>query len=175
MSVLDLCTGSGAVALSLAYECPALEVTASDISEAALKVAADNAARIFCDRESAPLHFVHSDLFAAIPRAHRFDLITANPPYVESAVIETLAPEVRREPRLALDGGADGLALLRRIIDDAPAYLRTDGGGLIMEAQSPQMDALAALLRDAGFHSIKAIRDLAGIERVIRAEPRARD
>jgi release factor glutamine methyltransferase len=195
LALLDLCTGSGAVAVALKHEAPFLEVWASDISAEALEVAAANAARLLTGpdagsaspfsglsrnlasnppRDGAPLspppappvRFLRGDLFAPLPPAAAFAYISANPPYVPSGEIGGLAPEVRREPRLALDGGADGLRLLRRIIAEAPEYLRP-GGALLLEADPRQMTILRSLFETGGYRDIKIRRDLAGAERVI--------
>ncbi|MDR1240031.1 MAG: peptide chain release factor N(5)-glutamine methyltransferase [Treponema sp.] len=178
-SLLDLCTGSGAVAVALKHEWPALEVFAADISPEALETARLNAARLLGAVSEAPagpeapkiqpefsnLSFVQSDLFDRISR--RFHLITANPPYVESGSIDGLSPEVRREPRLALDGGADGLDLIRVIIAGAPEHL-FPGGALLLEADPRQMSRIVSLLEQQGFLDIQSSRDLSGAERVIR-------
>jgi release factor glutamine methyltransferase len=177
-SVLDLCTGSGAVAIALQYERPGTVLYASDISEAALKIALSNAARLLpyispvppaesgqkTEPEHRPVTFIQSDLFAEIPL--RFDLITANPPYIPSGMIGALSPEVQGEPRIALDGGADGLALIRRIITEGKDHLRS-GGGLLLEADPRQMDTIAGLLASEGYNDIEVYMDLAGRRRVI--------
>ncbi|MDR2403509.1 MAG: peptide chain release factor N(5)-glutamine methyltransferase [Spirochaetaceae bacterium] len=174
LCLLDLCTGSGAVAISLKYERPVLAVYASDISEAALQVARANALRLL-PAESAPgsrpgVLFVRGDLFAALedlPAPERvFDLITANPPYIPSALIGSLAPEVQREPRIALDGGRDGMDLIRRIIGEAPGYLRP-GGDILLEADPSQMQNIGDLLASRGYKDIQLYMDLAGNRRVI--------
>jgi release factor glutamine methyltransferase len=174
LCLLDLCTGSGAVAVSLKYERPGLSVYASDLSEAALRIARINALRLL-PGEPAPgnprgIRFLRGDLFAALeelPEQERaFDLITANPPYVPSALIDDLAPEVRREPRLALDGGADGMDLIRRIVREAPGYLRP-GGDILLEADPSQMQAAGDLLASRAYNDIQLYRDLAGNQRVI--------
>jgi release factor glutamine methyltransferase len=175
-SALDLCTGSGAVAIALKHEAGGLEVWASDSSPDALEIARHNAARLLGNAGKAedsgetaapgvaPITFVLSDLFEQIPR--RFSLITANPPYVKSAEIAGLSAEVRGEPRIALDGGADGLDLIRRLIAEAPAHLYP-GGGLFLEADSRQMKTIRAELEKTGFAGIQTYRDLSGAERVI--------
>jgi release factor glutamine methyltransferase len=159
--VLDLCTGSGCVAITLALTRPTTQVTATDISEEALALAQENALRL-----GAPsVAFARADLFGELRGP--FDLITANPPYIASAEIETLALDVQRfEPRLALDGGADGLVLLRRIVDEAPRYL-AKGGVLAMELGAGQADDVAALFEARGFEDVQRARDLARIERVV--------
>ncbi|MDR3302973.1 MAG: peptide chain release factor N(5)-glutamine methyltransferase [Treponema sp.] len=161
-SLLDVCTGSGAVAIALKHDVPELDVHASDISEPALQVARENAARLLPDATA--ISFTRSDLLDKVAR--RFTLITANPPYVPSDVIDTLAPEVRNEPRLALDGGADGLALIRRLVRDAGAHL-DPGGTLLLEAAPDLMDEIASLLEAADFREIQCHIDATGRLRVI--------
>jgi release factor glutamine methyltransferase len=176
VSLLDLCTGSGARAVSLKHERPVLRVFASDVSAKALNVARENARRSAGHLAEAglPITFIESDLFdrigeAAIPAFSgppRFDLIVSNPPYVPSATIAILSPEVRREPPLALDGGENGLALIRRIVADAPPFL-ISGGVLLMEADPAQMTVIARILEDRGYSDIQMYRDLTGRQRVI--------
>ena len=173
-TLLDLCTGSGAVAISLKNERPFLNVTAADISPEALETASLNAARLLdtqllnggAPAERTAINFIQSDIFENI--SGRFDIIVSNPPYVPSGEIDTLAPEIRREPRLALDGGKDGLELIKKIISRAPEHL-SPGGFLLLEADSEQMPAIRALLETNGFACVSIHRDLAGRERVISA------
>ncbi len=130
LSVLDLGTGSGCLPIYLAHELPAVQVTTVDISPAALTVARENARR---HGVSERVEFLEGDCFAALPPDRRFDLIVSNPPYIPSADIETLEPEVRdHDPRLALDGGADGLDFYRRIAAEAPPWIKP-GGKLMFE------------------------------------------
>ena len=156
LSLLDLCTGSGAVAISLKSERPFLTVTGSDISQKALDTAALNA--------KPSVRFIHSDLFKNINGT--FDIIVSNPPYIPSGKIAALAPEVQREPIIALDGGADGLELIRKIISRAPEHLCLDGV-LLLEADAGQMPDICPLLESNGFCDIRIYKDLAGRERVI--------
>ncbi|MDR1398913.1 MAG: peptide chain release factor N(5)-glutamine methyltransferase [Treponema sp.] len=158
--ILDLCTGSGAVAIVLKHECPMAHVVASDISPAALAVARQNAARLLGDA----VQFIESDLFSKIDG--QFDLITANPPYVPSALIADLTPEVRGEPLLALDGGNDGLDLIRRIISDAKPRLKP-GGVLLIEADPEEMDTITRILLAEGYEQPRLYYDVAGKARVI--------
>ncbi|MDR1389562.1 MAG: peptide chain release factor N(5)-glutamine methyltransferase [Treponema sp.] len=161
--MLDLCTGSGAVAIAVKHSLSAAEVDAADISPAALLVARENSKRLV----NGSIHFFEGDLFFALPcSSARFDLITANPPYIPTGKIGSLSKEVRREPLLALDGGGDGLDLIRRIVGGSGAYLKA-GGSLVMEADSSQMTAIILLLKDHGFSECTIKRDLAGHERVI--------
>ena len=165
LSVLDLCTGSGVLAVSLKNEMPFLPVTASDISVDSLETAALNAARLLAGE--APVNFIHSDLFKNI--TGRFNMIISNPPYVPSGELESLAPEVRREPHLALDGGGDGLDLIRKIIAGAPGKL-LPGGALLIEAGPGQMPQIKALMANNGFTGVALHRDLGGRDRVISAK-----
>jgi release factor glutamine methyltransferase len=176
VALLDLCTGSGALAVALKHERPALWVCASDVSGKALEVARENARKNLppaMDGEL-PIAFIESDLFDCIgeagapdfPRAVRFDLIVSNPPYVPTAVLATLSPEVRREPPLALDGGKDGLDLIQRIIAEAPPFL-CPGGTLLMEAEADQIRTIARILESWGYSDIQIDKDLAGQMRVI--------
>ena len=163
-SILDLCTGSGALAISLKKECPFLSVTASDISVEALETAALNARRLLTS--DAAIGFVHSDIFDNI--RDQFNIIVSNPPYIPSGEIPNLAPEVQHEPRLALDGGEDGLALIRRILAQAPDHLLPNGV-LLLEAAPRQMPQIGDLLANNGFVHVRLHKDLSGRERVISA------
>jgi release factor glutamine methyltransferase len=157
------------VAVALKHELPGGEIWASDISAKALSIARANAERILGSPEA--VRFIRSDLFGAFggsPEASGFSLIVTNPPYVKRGEIAALAPEVRREPRIALDGGEDGLELIRRIIPQAARRL-LKGGGLLIEADPGQMEAIAGILMENGFHNPERYRDLAGRERVIGA------
>jgi release factor glutamine methyltransferase len=167
--VIDLCTGSGAVAIALKHEMPELEVCATDISPQALAIAAANASRLLSPNS---ITFYQGDLYDALSPlliAHSPSSLTtilSNPPYVPSAEIPGLSPEVRAEPVIALDGGGDGLDLIRRIISSAPLYLGS-GGVLLLEADPRQMQIIAALLDQAGFIDVQIRKDLSGNERVI--------
>ena len=159
--LLDLCTGSGCIPLALLKLGGFRTALGADISADALAVAEINRART-----GLPLSLRRSDLFSEIPE--RFDVITANPPYIESAEIETLSVEVRdHEPRLALDGAADGLAFYRRLAAESGAHL-TDGGSLYLEIGASQGAAVATLLEAAAFSDIQIIQDLAGRDRVVK-------
>jgi release factor glutamine methyltransferase len=151
------------VAIALKHERPDIEVFASDLSAEALETARLNAARLL-GAEPEPVTFIQSDLFDRIPR--RFRIITANPPYVRTGEMAGLPQEVRGEPRLALDGGEDGLDLIRALISQAPDHL-FPGGSLLLEADPRQMSSIAILLEQGGFLDIQTCRDLSGAERVI--------
>jgi len=162
-AALDLCTGSGCIAVSLALGAPGARVVATDISPAALPVARENAAAL-----GAKVEFREGDLFGPIPATERFDLIVSNPPYVPSGEIAGLSREVRKEPRMALDGGRDGLELLRRIVSCAPSRLRPEGL-LFLEMHETHAGPLPDLCRAAGFASARVERDLAGLPRWVVA------
>jgi release factor glutamine methyltransferase len=159
-AALDLGTGSGALAVTLALGRPGARVTAVDLSADALEVARANAAAL-----GAAVELLAGDLFAPLPAGARFDVIVSNPPYVPTGELAGLQREVRREPRLALDGGPDGLALLRRIVEAAPRWL-APGGALLLEMHETHLEALPALCRAAGFGQAEAVRDLAGLPRL---------
>ncbi len=161
---LDLCTGSGALGVTLALERPGAQVTATDVSAEALEVARDNAARL----GAASMTFLGGDLYDRVAPGRRFDVIVSNPPYVPRGELDTLAPEVRREPLLALDGGDDGLAISRRIAAGAPARLRP-GGALVLEMHESHLDALPSICLECGFARAEARRDLAGLPRFVVA------
>jgi len=161
---LDLCTGSGALGVTLALERPGAQVTATDVSAEALEVARDNAARL----GAAGMTFLGGDLYDRVAPGRRFDVIVSNPPYVPRGELDTLAPEVRREPLLALDGGDDGLAISRRIAAGAPARLRP-GGALVLEMHESHLDALPSICLECGFARAEAHRDLAGLPRFVVA------
>ena len=159
--MVDIGTGSGAIAVTLALECQA-RVAATDISEAALRLAAANARAL-----GAQVDFVACDLAAAL-RNESFDLVVCNPPYVPSLDRATLQAEVRDwEPELALYGGEDGLDVYRRLIPEAARVLKP-GGSLIMEIGYALRDAVTALL--AGWSNVEVRSDLAGLPRVLSAQ-----
>jgi release factor glutamine methyltransferase len=158
--VLDLGTGSGAIALAFAHERPRARIVATDASAEALAVARGNARRLGLGNVS----FVQARWYDG-PLAGPFDLIAANPPYVDPADSHLAEGDVRFEPRSALVPAGDGLAALRTIIAGAPAHL-APGGTLVVEHGYDQQEAVAALLKGAGFIDIVSARDLAGIPRV---------
>ena len=165
-ALLDLCTGSGCIPLALLKHGNFSCALGADISAEALAVAAENRVRT-----GLPLELRQSDLFTEIPE--RFDVITANPPYIESAEIESLSVEVRdHEPRLALDGAADGLAFYRRLAAESGAHLKP-GGRLYLEIGMSQGAAVASLLEAAAFSDIQIIRDLAGRDRIVKGSMHA--
>lgn len=160
--MLDIGTGSGALAIAVKLAARAAKVTGSDISRDALWVAEANGRRLGAD-----VTWKQSDLFASLS-GERFDVIVSNPPYIPSGEFGALQREVRREPRQALDGGADGLAFYRRIAAGLPAHLMP-GGSLLLETGDGQAQAVSAMLKKS-FESIKIIRDLKGLERVVAGD-----
>ena len=161
-SVLDLCTGSGCIGITLKKECPAFDMTLADLSEGALSVATRNAGAL-----GAEVKIVHSDLFSEV--SERFDVVVSNPPYICSGEIETLDRNVKDfEPRLALDGTEDGLFFYRAIAREAGAHLK-EGGRIYFEIGCDQGETVAEILRDNGFREVKVIKDLAGLPRVVKA------
>lgn len=157
--VLDLCTGSGCILLSLLKEVPGLSGTGADISPEALEVAEYNAKAL-----EAQARFIQSDLWENIEE--KYQIIVSNPPYIVRKVIPTLDAEVKdHEPVLALDGGEDGLDFYRKIIADAHRYL-SPKGLLAFEIGYDQGDALRALLKEADYRNIEILKDLSGLDRV---------
>ena len=162
-AALDLCTGSGCVAIAFARNRPTWNVTASDVSEDALAVAEQNAHRTGAVRN---LRLVHGSLFAAVGGL-RFDLITANPPYIATSEMAELPVDVRDfEPKLALDGGPDGLDLVRQIAAQGEQYL-TPGGVLALEIGADQGPATVQILEAQGYQDVELARDLGGRDRVV--------
>lgn len=160
--VLDLCTGSGALAVAIKKLCPGAEVIASDISEAALSLAKENAERLGAD-----VKFVRGNCFAPLT-GERFDVIVSNPPYIPEALRGRLQAEVEQEPALALFAGDDGLDFYRRIAREAPAHL-LPGGRLCLEIGDGQGAAVKALLGEE-FTDIQVLNDLYGLPRVVSAQ-----
>ncbi len=164
--VLDLCTGSGCIAVSLSVLGGFEDVTATDLSFEALKVAKENAERLL--EQGRAIRFLQGDLFDCLET--RFDIITANPPYIATGVIRNLAPEVRdHEPRMALDGDEDGLCFYRRIAAKAGEWLEP-GGCIYLEIGYDQGLAVSRLLEETGFENIRIVKDTPGLDRVVYAE-----
>jgi release factor glutamine methyltransferase len=162
--LLDLCTGSGCVAVALAHDRPDLLVDATDLSADACRVAAGNAGR---HGVSSRVRVLEGDLFGAVPAGARYAMIVSNPPYVPDAEIDGLSPEVQSEPRMALAGGADGLDLVRRIVQGALSFL-APGGFLLLEIDPRQAGDVAGALGLPGFATPgEIVRDLAGNARVV--------
>ena len=168
MKVLDMCTGSGCIVLSILKMCREkyymtdLQGIGADVSEEVLKVARENGRRL-----EVPVTWIQSDLFAKIPEEEKYDVIVSNPPYIETAVIDTLQEEVRlHDPYIALDGKEDGLYFYRRIISEAGKYLKTQGK-LMFEIGCDQAEAVEELMKNAGYEQITVKKDLAGLDRVV--------
>jgi len=163
LRVLDMCTGSGCILLSvLSYGRKKCEITGvgADVSDKALQIAKENGRNLQVDAE-----WIESDLFSSV--SGKFDMILSNPPYIPSAVIETLQPEVREhDPRLALDGKEDGLYFYRRITEESRNYLQP-GGWLIFEIGAEQGEAVSSYLKQNGFAQVAVKKDLAGLDRVV--------
>lgn len=182
MRILDLCTGSGCILLSLLHYSNDCEGVGTDLSPQALAVARENYERLLTARPEMRARFLEGDLFTALESGKesdhaatgerdlsrkRFDIIISNPPYIETGVIDTLMPEVREhEPLTALDGGADGLVFYRRIVKEAGACLN-GGGMLFFEIGCGQAEAVCGLMAEAGFCEIQVVRDFAGLDRVV--------
>ena len=166
--VLDLCTGSGAIGIAIAAKVPDAVVTMMDVSEPALRTAMGNASLNGVSRRCI---FVQSNMFDAIPEDRVYDVIVCNPPYIKSDMIDTLEVEVKdHEPRMALDGGADGLDYYRVIANEASMYLKS-GGTLALEIGSDQAADVRKLLdRERTWQGTRVVRDLAQLDRVILAE-----
>ena len=160
--ILDLCTGSGIIGIARKRMCFGAEVTMTDVSDEALAVAAENA-----ELNKADVKIIKSDMFGALDPKEKFTLIVSNPPYIPAEEIENLDPEVRdHDPRLALDGGEDGLDFYRVIASDAPGYLMP-GGQVLLEIGHDQGETVPALLKAAGFRDIEVLKDLSGNDRVV--------
>ncbi|HTU63726.1 MAG TPA: peptide chain release factor N(5)-glutamine methyltransferase [Polyangiales bacterium] len=165
--VLDLCTGSGAIAVTLAAERALLSVVATDLSEAALAIAAENARKHGVE---ARVERRHGDLFAALADDAQFDLVVANPPYIRDAELPQLAAELQHEPRIALTSGAEGLDVLTRLCAEVDRYL-TPGGAVLFEIGAGQAEVVAQLLAaNPRLTGVTTHRDLGGIERVVEAK-----
>ena len=160
MALLDMCTGSGCILISILKNVQKARGTGVDLSAAALEVARENAQKLQTEAE-----FIQSDLFEQVEG--KYDMLVSNPPYIQTQVIEELMPEVREhEPRLALDGMADGLYYYRSILSQCREYLNP-GADLLFEIGADQGEAVSGLLLKAGFTGIQVVKDLAGLDRVV--------
>lgn len=162
-NILELCTGSGCISISTLCNChdPLATAFAVDISEEALTIAKENAAR---NGVSERIHFVRMDVLHPTELNEKFDLIVANPPYVKSAIVDTLPPECGFEPRIAFDGGEDGLTFYRAILRNFPAYLKPNGF-VLFEIGYDQREEITMLAEDTGF-SCTVTKDYGGNDRV---------
>ncbi len=165
-SVLDMCTGSGCIIITLALEKKLDKAFGCDLSSEALKVAEENAKSLDVEDK---VKFLQGDLFDSLESEYKgaFDCIVSNPPYIETSVIPTLSDEVKMyDPMMALDGSEDGLEFYRRITQEAPGYLKKNGY-LFYEIGAEQGRAVSDLMAQAGFKNIRVIKDLAGLDRVV--------
>jgi release factor glutamine methyltransferase len=162
--ILDVGTGSGCIAVTLALELPAASVVATDVSDGALRMARRNAIRL----GAVGVRFLRCDLLSAIPR-QGLEMVIANPPYIPSSEIDGLMPEIRdHEPRTALDGGEDGLRFHRRLVAQASGAL-VPGGRLLLETAMGQACSVRAMVAERGYTDVEITKDLAGIGRVVGA------
>jgi len=163
--ILDMCTGSGCILISLmnySLDCQGVGV---DLSEGALAVARKNAARLISGKD---VRLIQSDLFSELAADEKFDILVSNPPYIASAEIEELMPEVRDfEPRMALDGTEDGLYFYRKIVEGADAYLKS-GGLIAFEIGYDQGEAVKQLLVEREYREVEIIKDYSGMDRVVK-------
>ena len=160
--VLDICTGSGAIGISIAKNVNDATVTLSDISNKALEIAKKNA-----KQNDVNVSFIESDMFEKI--SGKFDIIASNPPYIKTAVINELPKDVQNEPHLALDGGEDGLDFYRILVEKSKEYLN-NGGMLIMEIGYDQKEDVEKLLVDSGYSDVYSKKDLSGNDRIVVAK-----
>ena len=164
--IVDVCTGTGCIGLALAHELPNAQVMAIDISPAALALAQENADRLGL---AGRFQCVENNLLTGFEE-HRFDVVVSNPPYILSDVCNDLDASVREyEPMLALDGGADGMDLIRPLAEQAFAVLRP-GGGLFLEIGYDQGEEAASALIEAGFGKVRVVKDFAGLDRIVCGE-----
>jgi release factor glutamine methyltransferase len=164
---LDLGTGSGIIAVTLAMELPWMRGLALDLKHSALLQARENARRLGAER----LDFIQADWHSAFIGARRFSLVTANPPYVAAEVVEQLQPELRHEPLCALDGGQDGIAEIKRLTKGLPEII-SPGGWFFMEIGYDQEDYVLGLFKSSQYEQVMVHRDYAGLPRVLQARIR---
>lgn len=165
MRVIDMCTGSGCILLSLLHYSNDCEGLGVDLSAEALEVAGRNVLKVLTPEKAEHAHFLQSDLFEKVEG--KFEIIVSNPPYIASAEVEKLMPEVRdHEPRMALDGTEDGLYFYRRIIEEAGKHL-VSSGMLFFEIGYDQGQAVSELMRTEGYCEVQVVQDYAGLDRVV--------
>ncbi len=163
-TILDIGAGSGVVTVTMACELPDAAITAADISEAALRIARQNAQSYFAEDR---ITFICSDMFEALTPDSRFDLILSNPPYISDDEYKDLPPEVLADPKISLVSGIEGMDIIRRLIDTAPEYLK-ENGRLMFEIGYNQADLIAKITEsDNRYKSISIIKDLNDIDRVV--------
>ena len=165
MRILDMCTGSGCILLSLLHYSNDCEGLGVDLSAEALEVAGQNVLKVLTPEKAEHAHFLQSDLFEKVEG--KFEIIVSNPPYIASAEVEKLMPEVRdHEPRMALDGTEDGLYFYRCIIEEAGKHL-VSSGMLFFEIGYDQGQAVSELMRAQGYREVQVVQDYAGLDRVV--------
>mgnify|MGYP002622627003 CR=1 FL=1 len=161
LTVLDMCCGSGCIGISMGLEFPQIKVVCADISDEAIRVTNENIGRHGANN----VQVVKSDLFENIEE--EYDIILSNPPYIQSEVIETLDEEVKNyDPRIALDGGADGLVFYRRIVDDSSKYLKASGS-LMMEIGYDEAAQVQEIMAERGYTDLRVVKDYSKLDRVI--------
>ncbi len=165
IKILDLCTGSGAIGISIAKNIENSKITLSDISIEALNVAERNYKNIVETRANNKIQIIQSDLFESING--KFDIIVSNPPYIKSDVIKTLDKEVQNEPKIALDGGKDGLKIYRRIIDEVYKYLKPNGYLALEIGYDQKEDVIKLIKSTKRYIDIYSKKDLAGKDRIV--------
>lgn len=164
--IADICTGSGCIAESVIYYRGGSKAAATDLSEAALQVAKQNAENLsIADR----VDFRQGDLLEALPSGKRYDRIVSNPPYIDSKAMKELLPNVLKEPHMALHGGEDGLIFYRRIAKQAKEFLKP-GGMLYFEIGYDQGQSVPAILKQEGYADIQVRKDYAGLDRMVRCQ-----
>ncbi|MDD4202721.1 MAG: peptide chain release factor N(5)-glutamine methyltransferase [Candidatus Omnitrophica bacterium] len=164
--ICDIGTGSGNIAISLAYYLKSVEIIAIDISEKALLIAEENAKKIGVSKK---ISFVKSDVFSVLDKNYKFDLIISNPPYVAQCHEHLLPPEVKAEPYNALLAGKDGMDVYKKICEDLKSYLKEDGI-VMMEIGFDQSEKINTLLESKGFKDIIFFKDYSGIKRIVKAK-----
>lgn len=165
MRILDMCTGSGCILLSLLHYSNDCEGLGVDLSAEAMEVAGRNVLKVLTPEKAEHVHFLQSDLFEKVEG--KFEIIVSNPPYIASAEVDRLMPEVRdHEPRMALDGTEDGLHFYRRIIEEAGKHL-VSSGMLFLEIGYDQGQAVSELMRTEGYCEVQVVQDYAGLDRVV--------
>jgi release factor glutamine methyltransferase len=164
--ILDIGTGTGAIVLAILQSCPSTTAVAVDLSEDALTLAKQNAEN---SKLQSRIEFRNGNLFEAIQKNESFEMIVSNPPYIPSTEIAALQKEVQFDPVMALDGGADGLDLIRKIIAEASQFLKSSGF-LLIEIGLNQHEAVRKLLEEAKYTKIEIFKDLQGVQRIVKAQ-----
>lgn len=171
LKILDLCTGSGAIGITIAKHTKNCDITLSDISAKALEVAEQNCIKlVWMDavcRMQNKIKIIQSDLFNSLDKNNKFDVIVSNPPYIKTDIIKTLDKEVQNEPILALDGGVEGLDIYRRIINDAYKFLKEDGYLCLEIGYDQKAEVTSLISKSKKYKNIYSKKDLTGNDRII--------